>query len=104
MNRVEKNAEMMARLTSQSNSRGFFKKNGKRRQRNSDYLLEMGSYVDRGAYLPSPEEIARGTAKIRAGWSERERLSRCQLPGAIPVEFVPIRMTRVVKHLSGDHS
>lgn len=29
-----------------------------------------------GVYLPSPEEIARETAAIRAGWSEAERLRR----------------------------
>lgn len=36
---------------------------------------EFGFQSD-GGYAPSPAEIRRECAKIRAGWSERERISR----------------------------
>lgn len=35
---------------------------------------------DRGAYLPSQEEIEIATAKIQSGWSKREKRSRCSYP------------------------
>jgi uncharacterized C2H2 Zn-finger protein len=34
---------------------------------------------------PSPEEIARATAKIRAGWSRRKRAGKLAYP-ELPVE------------------
>lgn len=34
------------------------------------------SQKDRPKYLPTPQQIARETAKIRAGWDEQTRLER----------------------------
>ncbi len=33
---------------------------------------------------PSPAEIARACAAIRATWSPAERAARCQVPGPVP--------------------
>lgn len=72
--------------------------------RNSDYILRKSDTTDSGAaYIPSPDEIAEATASIRAGWSEREALSRCQLPGAVPTELQMVRAPRYSKYLSGEH-
>lgn len=39
------------------------------------------------AYMPTLEDIARETAKIRAKWSKKLRESRRQEAGAVPVEY-----------------
>lgn len=68
--------------------------------RDSGYILRKSDTTDSGAaYIPSPAEIAEATASIRAGWSERETSSRCQLPGAVPTELQIIHAVRTAKAL-----
>lgn len=74
--------------------RGYSRKNMRKKQ---------GTGTDYGAYLPTPEEIARGTAYIREGWTERDRESRCQLPSTQPAELQVIHVAQGGKALSGDH-
>lgn len=70
------------------------------RNRDSGYILRKSDTADVGAaYIPSPAEIAEATACIRAGWSEMETASRCQLPGAVPTELQVIHAVRTAKAL-----
>lgn len=41
-------------------------------------------------YIPTPEEIKEGTARIRESWSENTRDSRKTFDGRIPVVYSPV--------------
>lgn len=43
-------------------------------RRTMDHNYEQ--YVDRGAYIPSPEQIAHATARIRSRWNKKEHERR----------------------------
>ena len=37
---------------------------------------QFARYIDRGAYLPTPEEIQQACGKIQAGWTATEKRAR----------------------------
>lgn len=47
---------------------------------------------------PSPDEIRQACAKIREGWTDSERMARCEkLPPAQPCDYVGVQAAAEVK-------